>query len=222
MPLRKTLRSSNTIDQTAQGGFTMRRVLLRAFGAFLLLALLLVPLIASAHQTTTDGDYNIEYGWVNEPVIINQPNAVVINITKTVTATGTTTDTTPADVDVSGLVISASYGGQIKTLKLQPLAENTPGQFVAPMMPTVAGQYTIMLSGKIDGNPIDSISVQPEDAQTPDVVQFPKAADANAAVTSQFAAIQSQGGTTQLIAIAALVLGLIGTGLGAYALMRKH
>src|SRR5438270_10154735 len=118
----------------------MRRILLRALGALLLLASLFIPLVASAHQTVTDQGYDIEYGWVNEPVIINQPNAVVINITKHSTTTDTTT--TPADVDVSGLVISASYGGQVKTLTLQPLGEDTPGQFVAPMMPTVAGKYT--------------------------------------------------------------------------------
>ena len=81
----------------------MRRIFLRVLGALMLLAMLLVPFVASAHQTITDGDYNIEYGWVNEPVIINQPNAVVINITKTVTATGTTTDTAPADVDVPAI-----------------------------------------------------------------------------------------------------------------------
>jgi hypothetical protein len=198
----------------------MRRTLLRALGALLLLASLLVPLVASAHQTVTDQGYDIEYGWVNEPVIINQPNAVVINITKHATTTDTTT--TPADVDVSGLVISASYGGQVKTLALQPLAENTPGQFVAPMMPTVAGKYTIQLSGKIDGNAIDTIQVQPEEAQTPDVVQFPKGADANAALTAQLAAAQSQASTAQTIAIVGVVLGLIGTAAGVYALMRKR
>jgi hypothetical protein len=198
----------------------MRRVLLRAFGAFLLLAMLLVPLIASAHQTTTDAGYDIEYGWVNEPVIINQPNAVVINITKHSTTTDTTA--TPVDVDVSGLVISASYGGQIKTLKLQPLAENTPGQFVAPMMPTVAGQYTIQLSGKIDGKDIQTIQVQPEEANTPDLVQFPKVPDESAAVTAQLTAAQSQASTAQTIAIAGVVLGLIGTAVGVYGLMRKQ
>jgi hypothetical protein len=198
----------------------MRRTLLRALGALLLLASLLIPLVASAHQTVTDQGYDIEYGWVNEPVIINQPNAVVINITKHSTTTDTTT--TPADVDVSGLVISASYGGQNKTLALQPLAENTPGQFVAPMMPTVAGKYTIQLSGKIDGNAIDTIQVQPEEAQTPDVVQFPKAADANAALTAQLATAQSQASTAQTIAIVGVVLGLIGTAVGVYALMRKR
>jgi hypothetical protein len=208
----------------------MRRIISRVIGALALLAMLLVPLVASAHQTTTDAGYNIEYGWVNEPVIINQPNAVVINITPVVTGTATTTDTTatPPDVDVSGLVISASYGGQTKTLKLQPLAENTPGQFVAPMMPTVAGQYTIQLSGKIDGKDIQTIQVQPEEAQTPDVVQFPKAADATAALIAQLTAAQAQAtaaqaqaGTAQTIAIVGAVLGLFGTGVGVYGMMRK-
>ncbi len=47
----------------------------------LLVALLAFPTIAFAHQTVTVGDYNVEYGWVNEPAVVGQPNAVVINIT---------------------------------------------------------------------------------------------------------------------------------------------
>ena len=199
----------------------MRRLFLRALGALVLLSLLLVPLIASAHQTVTDAGYDIEYGWVNEPVIINQPNAVVINITEHVGASATVTSTTPANVDVSGLVIVASYGGQTKKLTLQPLAENTPGQFIAPMMPTVAGKYTRQLSGKIDGSAIDSIQVQPEEAQTPDLVQFPATGDAIAGLTAKLTAAQSQASTAQTLAIVGVVLGLLGAGLGAFALMRK-
>ena len=199
----------------------MRRTLLRALGALLLLALLALPLVASAHQTVTNSGYDIEYGWVNEPVIINQPNAVVINITKH-SDTTTSTAATPADVDVSGLVISASYGGQIKTLKLQPLAEDTPGQFVAPMMPTVAGKYSIQLSGKIDGTDIQTIQVEPEEAQPPSVVQFPTVPDTAAALGARLDAAQAQASTAQIIAIVGLVLGLVGTAVGVYGLMRKR
>ncbi len=199
----------------------MRRTLWRALGALLLLASLAVPLVAFAHQTVTDAGYDIEYGWVNEPVIINQPNAVVINITKH-SATTTSTATTPADVDVSGLVVSASYGGQIKTLKLQPLAEATPGQFVAPMVPTVAGKYSIQLSGKIDGADIQTIQVEPEEAQPPSVVQFPNVPDAAAALSARLDAAQAQASTAQTIAIVGVVLGLIGTAVGVFGLMRKR
>jgi len=86
----------------------------------------------------------------------------------------------------------------------------------------VAGKYTLQLSGKIDGNAIDTIQVEPEEAQTPDVVQFPKVADANAALTAQLATAQSQASTAQTLAIVGVVLGLIGTAVGVYALMRKH
>ena len=199
----------------------MRRTLLRALGALLLLASLAIPLVASAHQTVTDTGYDIEYGWVNEPVIINQPNALVINITRH-SDTTTDTTTTPADVDVSGLVISASYGGQIKTLKLQPLGEDTPGQFVAPMMPTVAGKYSIQLSGKIDGTDIQTIQVEPEEANTPDLVQFPTVPDTASALSAKVDAAQAQAGTAQTIAIVGVVLGLIGTAVGVFGLMRKR
>ena len=203
----------------------MRRILLRSLGALALIAALLVPLVASAHQTTTDAGYDIEYGWINEPVILNEPNAVVINITKhqDVSASGTTsgTEAPPADVDVSGLVVEAMYGGQTKTLKIQPLGEDTPGQFVAPLLPTVPGQYTIQLSGKIDGNDIQTIQVQPEEVDTPDLVQFPPAQDATAAMTAQVAAVQSAASTSMLVGIVGVVLGLVGAGLGLYGMLRK-
>jgi len=43
-------------------------------------ALLIPTLIASAHQSVTAGNYVVEYGWLNEPALVNQPNAIVINI----------------------------------------------------------------------------------------------------------------------------------------------
>ena len=199
----------------------MRRMLWRALGALILLATLAVPLVASAHQTITDAGYDIEYGWLNEPVIINQPNALVVNITKH-SATTTDTTATPAAVDVSGLVVSASYGGQIKTPTLQPLGEDTPGQFVAPIMPTVAGKYTIQFSGKIDGTDIQTIQVEPEEAQPQDVVQFPSLPDAASALSARVDAAQAQASTAQTIAIVGVVLGLIGTAIGVYGLLRKR
>ena len=102
-----------------------------------------------------------------------------------------------------------------------PLGEDTPGQFVAPLLPTVPGQYTIQLSGKIDGNDIQTIQVQPEEVDTPDLVQFPPAQDATAAMTSSLAAAQSAANTSMIVGIVGVVLGLVGTGLGIYGMMRK-
>lgn len=170
----------------------------------ILAASLLTTHIVLAHQTITIGNYDVEYGWVNEPAVAGQPNAVVINITDS-----TASSTTPANIDVSSLMIQAVYGGQSKTLTLQPLGENTPGQFIAPITPTRAGGYTIHLGGSI-GSVTFNNDVQPEEVQTADLVQFPPAATSN-----------SQPNIALWFGIAGLALAAIATGLGVFSLNRK-
>src|SRR5205809_3273599 len=116
----------------------MPRKLMTVLAAAVLLALLLAPAIVSAHETIQVNGYDVEYGWLNEPVIVGQANAIVLNISKP--------DTAAADVDVSNLKIEVTYGGETKALTLQPLGEDTPGQFIAPLTPTRAGQFTVRLS----------------------------------------------------------------------------
>jgi hypothetical protein len=283
-----------------------------------------------AHETVTVGDYDIEYGWVDEPVLVNQPNAIVINISRhmamsgsvslmspadgaavqgdqtevsvmfdgldenardagvhwhlwmddkllsmipldqtKVTVTGltngghvlkarlsdgkhidfgepatvtinvsgasdtgsptvsdvmalSTTDSnthdhsaisdTMVDVDISELVLEASYGGQTKQLTLQPLGEDTPGQFVAPILPTVVGAYTVKLSGKIDGTDIQPIEVEPEEVQGAELLAFPAVAG------------DKQVGmkTSDLLAIAGFGFGLGGLVLGFLAFRKAR
>jgi len=102
-----------------------------AFIIALILALAVIG-IASAHTTVHNGPYNVEIGWLDEPPIVGQMNGIIMNLsTNDAAATMVTTST-------SGLTMTVSYGGQSKVLTLQPLAEDTPGQYVAPMLPTVA------------------------------------------------------------------------------------
>jgi hypothetical protein len=178
----------------------------------LLVALLAFPTIAFAHQTVTVGDYDVEYGWVNEPAVVGQPNAVVINITpKGFAASGAATD--PPDQDVSAFTIMAMFGGQTKMLALQPLGETTPGQFIAPITPMRPGVYTIHLGGKI-GTTDFNTDVTPEEVKTSDVVQFP-ALDATAAPAAP--AINVWG----ILSIAGVLLGAVGTVLGVMLMARK-
>ncbi len=184
-----------------------RRVSLQAAGLVLalLLALSLVT-IAWAHESITVGDYTVEYGWVNEPAVVSQPNAVVINLAPTASAASQ-----DANVDVSGLKVQAVLGDQSKYLTLQPLGENTPGQFIAPITPTRPGKYTIHLSGNIGTTQFDN-DVMPEEVQTADVVEFPVV---SAPSTSSALSL------TGWLGIAGIVLGALGIVLGAIALARK-
>jgi hypothetical protein len=310
----------------------MSRKLMTVLAVAVLSALLLAPALASAHESIQVNGYDVEYGWLNEPVIVGQTNAFVLNISQPAAAaeepthSATISLTAPADgaavqgdhvdvavalegladdasadgvhwhlmidgqtlsmvplhqtsvtvtglgdgehmleasladsshdmlgeadtakiavsggaatnapnasgvepletagghehaaavdVDVSNLKVEVTYGGETKTLALQPLGENTPGQFIAPLTPTRAGQFTVRLSGKIDQTDITLVEVQPEEVQPVDIVAFPKAAGAEES--------DSEGlGLAGWLGIGGIVLGLAGVVLGGLALARR-
>ena len=171
-----------------------------------LIALLTNIQTVFAHKDVTVGNYELEIGWLSEPPIVGQQNAVVVNVSDTSSG-----EAQPVE-DVSALTVTVSYGGQSKTLTLQPLGEDTPGQFVAPLLPTVAGLYTITLGGTLGDTPVNE-AVEPEEVQQADVVQFP-VLDAG-----------QQTGTTNAtdwLAWLGVLLGLIGIGLGVTALRKTH
>jgi len=169
-----------------------------------LVALLTSYSIVFAHESITVGDYTIEIGWVNEPPIVGQQNAIVVNVS-------TTSDEKPVE-DVSGLTVAVSYGGQNKTLTLQPLGQDTPGQFVAPILPTIPGQYTINLGGKLGDTDV-KVDVQPEEVQPADTLQFPSVASAD-----QSAELAAMNWLIYL----SLLIGLIALGLGVMALRKSR
>lgn len=142
----------------------------KSLSAACLTALILLILnfqLALAHESITVGDYTVEVGWLSEPPIVGGQNAIVINVS-------TTGDGQPVE-DVSSLTVTMSYGGQNKTLTLQPLGEDTPGQFIAPILPTVAGQYSLKLGGTLSDTPVNA-EVEPEEVQPADTLQFPSIA----------------------------------------------
>src|SRR5215212_6682846 len=87
------------------------------------IAILFSYQIALAHESITVGDYSLEIGWLSEPPVVGQQNAIVVNVSMG--------EEQPVE-DISSLTVTISYGGQDKTLTLQPLGEDTPGQFAAP------------------------------------------------------------------------------------------
>jgi hypothetical protein len=307
----------------------MSRTALRIAALFALFVLLLVPLAAWAHETLTAGEYTIEYGWLNEPPIAGQPNAIVVNVSPaeaeghspveggiallspadgaeiqgdsvevtveftglgehaadegvhwhlylddvslsmlplsqtTVTVTGLVNGAHTfraslsgsdhddvgepataavvvsgasdhghpalsgaepltsgeeshshaafADVDISSLKVEIVYGEQSKTLSLQPLGEDTPGQFVAPLTPTRPGEYTLRFSGQIGDAEVNA-EATPEEVESADVVLFPPLETAQSS---------DEFGLTGWLALGGLIAGLLGLALGIVAVTRK-
>jgi hypothetical protein len=170
-------------------------------GLIAFIALLVTVQTAFAHTSITAGNYTIEIGWVNEPAIVGQQNAIVVNVS-------TTSDHKPVE-DVSALIVAVSYGDQSKTLTLQPLGEDTPGHFIAPIIPVIPGQYTITLGGKLDDASVSS-QVQPDEVQSADTLQFPVVEIVQPAVNMDW------------LAWFGALLGAIGIGLGVTALRKTR
>ena len=161
-------------------------------------ALLFTYEAAFAHTTVKAGNYDVEVGWVDEPPVVGQRNAIVVNV-----ATNTSAD---AQVDISKLTVAVTYGGESKDLTLEPLSEDTVNQYIAPILPTVAGQYTVQLRGKLDSTDI-SQDVQPEEVVPANELEFPSSAAAGSSSAGPDWSMWL-GAVALVVALAALVVGL--------------
>jgi hypothetical protein len=168
---------------------------------FTAFAILLNVQLVFAHETITVGDYTIEVGRLNEPPVAGLQNAIIVNVTNTSEGEGQPVE------DVSSLTVTVSYGGQSKTLILQPLGEDTPGQFVAPILPTRPGEYEVMFGGILGDTAVDA-HTHVEEVQPADTLQFPVVESA-----------QQDLGADWLIWLSILI-GLIGIGVGVTALRK--
>ena len=171
-------------------------------------AILLSHQRALAHESITVGNYEIVYGWVNEPPVAGQLNGVEIFVNDT--SSGTEQPVEAQIID--SLVVELSYGGESKTLTLEPVFD-TPGAFDATILPTIAGLYALKFSGTVGDTPVDT-EVELEEVQPEDAVQFPGGASTESA--QQNAAVATSEWLTWL----AVLLGLVGIGLGVAALRK--
>ena len=182
----------------------MNKHVVGAAGLISLIALVLSFQLVLAHESITVGDYEIEIGWVNEPVIAGQMNGFEISVSNTSSG-----EAQPVE-DISELVVTVSYGGQNKELTLEPLGEDAPGQYEAALLPTVAGQYTIIFNGQLGDTPIDA-HVEPEEVSLADTIQFPSLESSDQSANA---------GVTNWLIYLSLLIGLIALGLGVSALRK--
>ncbi len=128
------------------------------------------------HVLKTFGPYTIALGWVHEPTYVGQLNAVQAVVTddqgKPVT-----------DLADGDLKVVVTVGGQSSdALDLVPTYDEdtglgTPGDYEAPLIPTVPGDYTFHLTGSVHGTAIDETATSSDstfDAAVDDSsIEFP-------------------------------------------------
>lgn len=115
-----------------------------------------------AHAEITLGEYTLEYGWVTEPPISGQPNAIVFNLAKGEHSHEASEHEGEA-IDVSGLTVELVYGGEVTPLSLTPVADEV-GHFTAAFTPNRPGKYTLRVGGSLDGLAVNA-EVEPEEVE---------------------------------------------------------
>ena len=174
--------------------------------------------LAHAEIDVGDGQYVMEVGFRDEPAYLGLPNALALSVERY--ATG---GTEPVNDLAATLSAEVSKDEQVKPLSLVPVGD---GEYEAVFVPTAIGDYTFRISGTIGEAAIDESvtsspttfnSVEPLSAiefpqPEPDPVQLQTAeADANAAAT-----------TARTLAIAGVVVGVLGLIAGVLALTRSR
>ena len=155
---------------------------------FLLLSLLIIPSIggiAYGHTVDTVGEYRIEIGWMNEPVVSGDTNGLELYVSPLVAC---------PDISIplecaNSQEFQNGIEGLRKLLKVQfvydktqtitlPLVDDhdVPGKYYAFITPTVSGYFQANLIGKILDTPVN-LSMHPPPIAERSYIEFPELAD---------------------------------------------
>lgn len=147
---------------------------------FIFLILILVPGlsgIAYAHTIDSVDKYRVEIGWMNEPVVSGETNAIEFYVSPL-----------EPGLDLKEQVFKNGITGLKKTIKIQlvykdesivlPLSpdHNIPGKYYAFVNPTIAGFYQTNILGTINDTPI-SLSMHPPKVEERKWIEFPQPSD---------------------------------------------
>ena len=155
---------------------------------FLLLSLLLIPSlggIAYAHTVDAVGEYRIEIGWMNEPVMSGDTNGLELYVSPLVAC---------PDISIplecaNSQEFQNGIEGLRKLLKIQFVYDKTqtitlplvvdhdiPGKYYAFITPTVSGYFQANLIGKILETPVN-LSMHPPPIAERSYIEFPESSD---------------------------------------------
>ena len=155
---------------------------------FLILSLLLIPSVAGiayAHTVDAVGEYRVEIGWMNEPVVSGETNALELYVSPLITC---------PDISIplecaNSQEFQNGIEGLRKLLKIQFVYDKTqtitlplvadhdvPGKYYAFITPTVSGYFQANLIGKILDTPIN-LSMHPPPIAERSYIEFPELAD---------------------------------------------
>ncbi len=193
----------------------------------LLLTGVAAPGGASAHERRDllGGKYRVVVGFLAEPAYEGEPNGLDLTVTSLTEKTADGKDK-PVEGLQDTLKAQVIVGGGAKQLDLAltPVF-NQPGKYAGRFQPTKSGQYQFRVYGQLEGQPIDerfeSGPGRFNDVQSLAPLQFPEQVPTTANLQARIDAAESAADTARLLGIAGLVVGALGLGTAAFALLRR-
>ena len=140
--------------------------------------------IAYGHTVDAVGVYRVEIGWMNEPVVSGETNAIEFYVSPMNTCPEIPEPIKCAESQefqngVEGLKKTVKmqliYKDESITLPLSP-DHNIPGKYYAFVNPTVSGFYQANILGSIKDTPI-SLSMHPPKVAERAYIEFPEPSD---------------------------------------------
>ena len=162
-----------------------------------------------AHERVGIGPYTVIVGWENEPVIVDERNAVIVHIYR---------EGAPVTGLEGTLRLELLYAGRSFRGNLHPSGE--PGHYRAEVLPTVRGQYTVRLFGQIEDFELDE-QIDPEEVLAGRILQFPEAQPDQRELLATIATLEAQAARANQLALAGVIAGLLGISLAAVSLVRR-
>jgi len=161
---------------------------------FLISGLFLVGLFSVAYAHTVDsvGDYRLEIGWMNEPVVSGETNGIELFVSLM-----------EHDLPLEEQKFKNGITGLEETLKMQLVYKdqkimlpfeadhNIPGKYYAFVDPTTAGYYQTNILGKI-GETNVSLSMHPPKVNDRTFIEFPPRNNTQQQILEEYSSIQEQ------------------------------
>jgi hypothetical protein len=163
-----------------------------------------------AHERVEIGPYSVIVGWVNEPAIAGERNALFLKVVQGEVAVEGVEATLDAEIQ---------YAGRTYRATLTPTI--VPGEYAAEIFPTVRGQYEVRLFGQIEDTAVDQI-VEPEEIFTPARLQFPETLPDPFTLQETMSELNSQLQRARIMAVAGVGIGSVGVVLALVSLLRHR
>jgi len=183
---------------------------LAALSVAVLLAILIIPTGALAHErrTIANGKYDVTVGWDTEPAYTDMKNGATIRI-----AQAGTNPAVPVEGADKTLKVQIRQGATTKEFPLRAVF-GQPGYYAADIVPTRDGDYQWTFVGSINSDQVnekfDTADGKFDKVEAATALQSPQALPDPSQQSAALSAAQSDAQSARMLAIGGLAIGALG------------